>query len=80
MSGKGVPSPPDPEERREPLPSQAPRIPHDDPGVAGRVLDKSRYYEVAREFGRVVGDDEDREPFWYAESAGRGRRDRQAGE
>ena len=24
--------------------------------VAERVLDKSRYYEVAREFGRLVGD------------------------
>ena len=48
-SGDGIPSPPDPEERREPLPSQAPRIPHDDPGAAERirVLTDSETYRVA---------------------------------
>jgi len=39
--------------------------------AADRIQAKSRYCEIAREFGRLVGgliDAEDRELFWFAET------------
>lgn len=54
----GVPRPPHPRERREPLPAQAPSAPADDPAAEARVrelVDSSTYREAHRDVEFLAG-------------------------